>query len=95
MVGRKISEYKMLDDIGKLGKSECLPYAVVTVLMRHLSNKHAFSLQGMMSDLVLRRNELRQHLSDAIELFCKEVCSLPLQERKHSLEVSGNHACMH
>ena len=48
-----------------------------------------------MSDLVLRRNELRQHLSHAIELFCKEVCSLPLQERKHSLEVSGNHACMH
>lgn len=42
-----------------------------------------------MSDLVLKRNEVRQHLSDAIELFCKEVCSLPLQERKHSLEVSG------
>ncbi|XP_067052190.1 serine/threonine-protein kinase 31-like isoform X5 [Acropora muricata] len=44
--------------------------------------------KGMMSDLVLKRNEVRQHLSDAIELFCKEVCSLPLQERKHSLEHS-------
>lgn len=40
-----------------------------------------------MADLISQRDQGRQELFDTIDLFCKEVDVMPLQEREQSLQV--------
>ena len=40
-----------------------------------------------MADLISQRDQGRQELFDTIDLFCKEVDVMPLQEREKSLQV--------
>ena len=44
-------------------------------------------LQELMADLISQRDQGRQELFDTIDLFCKEVDVMPLQERDKSLQV--------
>ena len=44
-------------------------------------------LQELMADLISQRDQGRQELFDTIDLFCKEVDVMPLQEREKSLQV--------
>lgn len=40
-----------------------------------------------MADLISQRDQGRQELFDTIDLFCKEVDVMPIQEREQSLQV--------
>lgn len=40
-----------------------------------------------MADLISQRDQGRQALFDTIDLFCKEVDMMPLEEREQSLQV--------